>query len=102
MICSNKNYLKTELEHLQEVFKTKNGYPNWLISQVEKEVRTNIQKQPTKDDTQKTNHMMILPYKGQQGEQTLKRLKTKIQKCFQKITIQILFFRYKTQFKIQS
>ena len=73
MICSNENYLKAELENTYEKFSKLNYYPNWLISQVGKEVRTNIQKQPNKDDQQKTKHM-ILPYVGKQGEQTLKRL----------------------------
>ena len=34
--CSNSEYLNGELEHLQNVYHTQNGYPIWLIKQIMK------------------------------------------------------------------
>lgn len=35
-VCSNSEYLNEELEHLQNVYHTQNGYPIWLIKQIMK------------------------------------------------------------------
>ena len=33
-ICSNEQYLKTELRHLKRVFHSESGYPIWFIDKV--------------------------------------------------------------------
>ena len=38
-VCSTKNLMKEEINHLEKVFKEKNGYPIWVIKPVIEEVR---------------------------------------------------------------
>ena len=41
IICSDNNYLQQELNYLERVFHTQNGYPLWIIKQIMKEVKEN-------------------------------------------------------------
>ena len=43
-ICSNDRYLKTELQHLKQVFHNENGYPAWLINKTIQVVRAQCSK----------------------------------------------------------
>ena len=43
-ICSDDQYLKTELQHLKQVFHNENGYPTWFIDKTIKEVTAQFSK----------------------------------------------------------
>ena len=39
LICSTPSLLEKELTHIRTVFRSTNGYPNWIINQVFKQVK---------------------------------------------------------------
>ena len=39
LICSTPSLLEKELTHIRTVFRNTNGYPNWIINQVFKQVK---------------------------------------------------------------
>ena len=113
-ICSTKEILDQEINHLQHVFVTFNGYPKWVVllvfnkveidlsstsstknQQLHTHTHTHTHTQPhtrthtqtdrqteRQTDRQTGRHkILVLPYKGRQGEHTLKHIKRKINKA---------------------
>ena len=39
LICSTPSLLEKELTHIRTIFRNANGYPNWIINQVFKQVK---------------------------------------------------------------
>ena len=39
LICSTPSLLEKELTHIRTVFRNTNGYPNWIINQLFKQVK---------------------------------------------------------------
>ena len=87
IICSNNVFLKTELQHIRDAFHLKNGYPNWvitqIINQVEKEITNKVQMVDPVGDSQNTNsvvetevktELLVIPYNGDKGSNTIKAL----------------------------
>ena len=89
IICSNNNYLRQELRHLQHVFHTQNCYPMWVIKQIMKKIKENSRALvATQIDTalQKTSndkkiHSLMLPLAGAKGNTMLKSMK----RCIKRI-----------------
>ena len=81
-ICSTKELLDQEINHLQHVFVTFNGYPKWVVLQVLNKVEIDLSTtSSTKNQQPDTHtHLLVLPYKEIQGEHTLKHTKHKINK----------------------
>ena len=85
-ICSNKELLEKEVKHLKHVFITINGFPLWVVSQVINRVENGIstsqinQSIVNPEPLNVKQHKLILPYKGKNGEHTLKNLKRLIAK----------------------
>ena len=81
-ICSTKELLDQEINHLQHVFVTFNGYPKWIVSQVFNKVEIDLSTtSSTKNQQPDTHtHLLVLPYKGIQGEHTLEHIKREINK----------------------
>ena len=81
-IFSTKQLLDQEINHLQHVFLTFNGYPKWVVLQflnkVEIDLSTTLSTKNQHPDTH--THMLVLLYKGIQGEHTLKHIKREIKK----------------------
>ena len=82
-VCSNEALLKKELQHIENVFKNKNGYPTWVIKQILKEVKENRTHTPlnqiettgpaTTPTVEKT-HSLMLPYAGTKGNTIIKSM----------------------------
>ena len=85
-ICCRKELLDQEINHLQHVFATFNGYPKWVVLQVLNKVEIDLSNtSSTKNQQPDTHtythtHLLVLPYKRTQGEHTLKHIKQEINK----------------------
>ena len=81
-ICSTKEYLSKEIDHLYRVFRTNNGYPKWFIDQVyKKSCRRKTSEDAVITTTDSTaaesdvkTPLLILPYAGNAGEKIIKSL----------------------------
>ncbi|XP_066933971.1 uncharacterized protein [Clytia hemisphaerica] len=86
-ICNQPYFLNSELQHIELVFTTINGYPVGLIKRIIKEVRNDHENQQPPQpmtDTTETNKenlpvtskvKIYLPYAGKQGELITNELK---------------------------
>ena len=94
LICSEEDGLKKEINHIKEVFIDINGYPKKVvhgaINEMERKLRSQAEQAvlPSVANTSTQEEFsfpyMSLPYKGQEGENILKRLKNKLVKCLPK------------------
>ena len=75
IICSDNNYFKQELKHLERVFHIQNWYPLWIIKQIVKEVKENKRSLVTaqndtplqNNDNDRKIHSLVLPFAGAKG-----------------------------------
>ena len=90
--------MEKELTHIRTVFRNTNGYPNWIINQVFKQVKakqrdpmpnsnvsneieaaqTSNQTIVEKHDDKK--HLLMIPYQGGKGEQVIKSVRKTIKR----------------------
>ena len=86
-ICSDEYLLEKEIKHLKNVFIKVNGYPTWVVKQI---IRTTQNEQSLITDNSTTTennneaeqkHMLILPYKGRDGDRAPKNINKEINKC---------------------
>ena len=103
-------YWKKELTHIRTVFRNTNGYPNWIINQVFKQVKakqrdpmpnsnvsneieaaqTSNQTIVEKHDDKK--HLLMIPYQGGKGEQVIKSVRKTIKRLLpSNIKVQVSF-----------
>ena len=103
-------YWKKELTHIRTVFRNTNGYPNWIINQVFKQVKakqrdpmpnsnvsneieaaqTSNQTIVEKHDDKK--HLLMIPYQGGKGEQAVKSVRKTIKRLLpSNIKVQLSF-----------
>ena len=86
VICSSKELLDQEINHLQHVFAILKGYPKWVVLQVlnkvEIDLSTTSSTKTQQPDTHTHTHtnFLVLPCKGIQGKHTLKHTKREINK----------------------
>jgi len=81
-ICSNSDHLNNELKHLKHVFTKINGYPLWIINQVFQEIKDTYNNRIINESSQNVannnenekKHLLILPYKGDQGKNVIKSM----------------------------
>ena len=93
IICSCKEGLDKEIKHLKFVFTKINGYPNKLVHStlhkvVKKLEQQRVVQQPLVQETNVTvqaqpivHPHICLPYKGEPGDQVLKKFKNWLGKC---------------------
>ena len=79
-VCSTAEYRKAELDYVCKAFKNINGSPNWLIKDVRKKLEDGIISYATLENDNEQRTMMVLPYKGVQGEKLAKSLKRTLEK----------------------
>ena len=110
LICSTPSLLEKELTHIRTVFRNTNGYPNWIINQVFKQVKakqrdpmpnsnvsneieaaqTSNQTIVEKHDDKK--HLLMIPYQGGKGEQVIKSVRKTIKRLLpSNIKVQVSF-----------
>ena len=81
LICSAEDFLKIELHHIQKVFLERNDFPLWVIKQIfaeeeQKSKHQNIQgNYVTNTERENKRHLLVLPYQGEQGSQSVKSLR---------------------------
>ena len=106
----NTKLLEKELTHIRTVFRNANGYPNWIINQVFKQVKakqrdpmpnsnvsnkieaaqTSNQTIVEKHDDKK--HLLMIPYQGGKGEQVIKSIRKTIKRLLpSNIKVQVSF-----------
>ena len=82
-ICSTEQALKNELEHLKNVFCTKNDYPEALVEEIiknEQHRQNQLDITVDQDSTKKENEqeeiqlMLSLPYAGKTGEKIVDKI----------------------------
>ena len=82
-ICSSERYLHKETEYIELTFKKTSNYPNYVISQLKREVKLkHTQNMPiersainqTAQNEQDKRHLLVLPYVGNKGEKILKSM----------------------------
>jgi len=106
-ICNQPYFLNSELQHIELVFTTINGYPVGLIKRIIKEVRNDHENQQPPQpmtDTTETNKenlpvtskvKIYLPYAGKQGELITNELKKTVNKIFDKKLVTQVTFKSK-------
>ena len=106
-ICSTKKLLQQEINHLQHVFVTFDGYPKLFVLQVfnkfEIDLSTTSSTKNQQPDTH--THILFLPYKEIQGEHTLKHIKRQINKVLPEDTsMQLVYTGAKlgTKFNVKN
>ena len=68
-ICSTPSLLGKQLTHIRTVFRYTNGYPNWIIKQVFKQVNAKQRDPvPNRNVSNNKKHLLIIPYRGGKGE----------------------------------
>ena len=109
-ITSTPSLLEKELTHIRTVFRNTNGYLNWIINQVFKQVKakqrdpmpnsnvsnkieaaqTSNQTIVEKHDDKK--HLLMIPYQGGKGEQFIKSIRKTIKRLLpSNIKVQVSF-----------
>ena len=78
-ICSTEDILQNELKQIEEEFFNINDYPKWVLDQVNEECKAPRNagydnNDTANDENMSTNHKLILPYKGEQGQKIIKSL----------------------------
>ena len=78
-ICSTKELLQNELKQIEVKFIKINDHPKWVFHQVNEESKvprnTDYANNVTENNESiSTTHRLILPYKGEQGQKSLKWL----------------------------
>ena len=105
--------MEKKLTHIRTVFRNTNGYPNWIINQVFKQVKakqrdpvpnSNVSNefeamessnQTTVEKHDDKKHLMI-PYQGGKGEQVIKLARKTIKRLLpSKIKVQVSFTGHK-------
>ena len=85
VVCSNKQLLNKEIEHLRNIFHHTNGYPKAVIQNVISKVKEEQSVQSVKitkshqDDVSKT-YLLTLPYMGKRGGKTLCNITKEVDK----------------------
>ena len=83
MVCSNKQLLNKEIEHLQNVFYYTNVYPKTLTQNIISKVKEE-QSSPSVNITAShqdcKSYLLTLPYKGKRGEKTLRNITRELNK----------------------
>ena len=90
--------LKTELNHIQKVFLEINDFPLWVIKQIFAEEEQKNKHQSIEDNDSSVinresgnkRHLLVLPYRGEQGSRLVKSLKRSITNLLTE-TIQLEF-----------
>ena len=110
LICSTPSLLEKELTHIRTVFRNTNGYPNWIINQVFKQVKAK-QRDPmpnsnvsNKNEAAQTSnqtivekhddkkHHFMIPYQAGKGEQVIKSVRKTIKRLLpSNIKVQVSF-----------
>ena len=87
MICSNQSLQEKELKHLKDTFHKKNGYPLWMINQVNETVKETINTETistnqlgTVEANNDNLHSLIVPYAGPKGKNIIKSMNNNIQR----------------------
>ena len=109
-ICSNEELLDKEVKHLKHVFIKINGFPLWAVSQVisrvQKEVSTTQINQSiiNLEPSNVKQHKVILLYKENKGEHTLRNAKRHITKFLAEEEVALVFAGTKlgTKFNIKD
>ena len=93
--------LQDELKQIEEQFININGYPKWVFDQVNEECKAprnadydnNV---TANNESISTTHRLILPYKGEQGQNIIKSLKNYVERLLpQNQTAQHLYISRK-------
>ena len=83
VVCSNKQLLNKEIEHLRNVFYYTNGYPKTLTQNIISKVKEE-QSAPSANITEShqdcKSYLLTLPYKGKRGEKTLRNTTRELNK----------------------
>ena len=92
--------MEKELTHIRIVFRNTNGYPNWIINKVLKQVKTKhrdpvpnsnvsndneaaqTSKQTIVEQHDNKKHLLMIPYQGGKGEQVIKSVRKTIKRLF--------------------
>ena len=81
MACSNETLLEKELKDLKHVFHKINGYPWWVINQVNRSIQESINKNKnsvcypdTSEEPVEKLHSLILTYAGPKGNAIIKTM----------------------------
>ena len=88
IICSNDKILKEELYHIEKCFSEINGYPKWILKQtidsfiISDDKNDNDSNNNLNTNTVvKTVHTLKLPFKGEEGTNLIKSIKTTSRKA---------------------
>ena len=105
--CSTDEYLRDALKHIRSTFNEINNYPHWVISKVFKEIKNkqayqrNIS-QDNNDEDQK-QHFLVLPYKGQKGEQVVNSMRKRLNVVLPRnVKIRTCYTGKKVKFLLQN
>ena len=83
VVCSNKQLLNKEIEHLRNVFYYTNVYPKTLTQNIISKVKEE-QSSPSVNITGShqdcKSYLLTLPYKGKRGEKTLRNITRELNK----------------------
>ena len=66
--------------HLQQIFVTFDGYPNWVVLQILNKFEIDLSTTSSTKNQQPDTRMFLLLYVGMQGEHALKHIKREINK----------------------
>ena len=102
--------MEKELTHIGTVFRNTNGYPNWIINQVFKQVKvkqrdpvpnsnvlnkneaTQISNQTIVEKHDDKKHLLMIPYQGGKEEQAVKSVRKTIKRLLpSNIKVQVSF-----------
>ena len=83
--CSTEKHLKENLNHIKNTFNEINNYPQWVITKIFKKIKemTPSEKEiQVKEDENISikNHLLVLPYQGEKGIQTVNSKKRYVNK----------------------
>ena len=85
VVCSNKQLLNKEIEHLRNVFYYTNGYPKTVTQNIISKVKEE-QSAPSVNITEShqdyvcKSYLLTLPYKEKRGEKTLRNITKELNK----------------------
>ena len=85
-ICSSKELLHEELQHIEKEFIEINGYPKWIVNQlkeyklVNEQYHRNIETNIDNNTVTTTTPVLVLLYKGEKGDKLIKSLNKHVKK----------------------